>query len=735
MVTSHFLRMEKDHEGRLQLRRLQHLKDGTLRQTLTPYDQGYTPLLHRYRVIRTARLDEDEGKQKPAGKQFTTNKELLKSWRSVKLPHFVKEGMHESLLGGIEEWIQQTYEQVQEDGSDLMGGQAEILEGEVLVPTKAPRTEQAENLTQDLDFPEEDEILESFPNPNPDLLIDYASEEPQLSATSRGVSPPRLESALTFFDDASSRSSIPPSSMQPALSRGIKFTDKIAKASWDVIAPAPTPAENSQPVSTGDSEAEPFPPLGTQRPRPRVQLPSRPPPGLQLQPSSTNAFLVCANDASDQYSQVARTQVQAVPELASDVVETIQVEDEVSSRRYFKTTPHQKGKKAKQGPNKAVVAQLDAPEWDPRVSAIAQRPSQGTPRSQVPQPPARQAKPVVLPECSKDVREILQKAMSFSGHLAMEISIGRILMHGFSRDEVKAFADTKAMSADFMAKGLKDHFSSTNSRIYFVERLTSSINEACQIPAGDLFKQEPALEESWFEFKCESQDQGRQKLSIKVKGEQQSEVSLNSNSLGQVFFHFPKRKWDARFSVTGQLPYEHSETTLKFLETVSAQVRDYGSERRADLRFRVTSDMNILSVQAKRRLTFEYLRNSRIKLHVTEVQIMSRSWKKDDTSFHQTQTGDRSAWIAAGQLWYEAKLTISAESFFDQNLDLGTGDDAAWEPEEVLDDKLLCDMQNVIDHLVSRLDGVGLQNKGLRGHEEDMLHLESLEKKSQAGRW
>jgi hypothetical protein len=72
MVTSHSLRTEKDHEGRLQLLRLQHLKDGTLRQTLTPYDQRYTPLLHRYRVIRTVRLDEGDGKQHTAGKQSTT---------------------------------------------------------------------------------------------------------------------------------------------------------------------------------------------------------------------------------------------------------------------------------------------------------------------------------------------------------------------------------------------------------------------------------------------------------------------------------------------------------------------------------------------------------------------------------------------------------------------------------------------------------------------------------------
>ena len=83
--------------------------------------------------------------------------------------------------------------------------------------------------------------------------------------------------------------------------------------------------------------------------------------------------------------------------------------------------------------------------------------------------------------------------------------------------------------------------------------------------------------------------------------------------------------------------------------------------------------------------------------------------------------------IEARRLWYEANMSISAESFFDENLKTKTGDDATWDAKDVLDDKMLFDIQNIVDRVVIRMDGVGVLNKGWRGSEEDMADLEEFE--------
>lgn len=86
--------------------------------------------------------------------------------------------------------------------------------------------------------------------------------------------------------------------------------------------------------------------------------------------------------------------------------------------------------------------------------------------------------------------------------------------------------------------------------------------------------------------------------------------------------------------------------------------------------------------------------------------------------------------IAAGRLWFEAKLSVSSKSLFDQNLETKAGEDAAWNAKNVLDDQMLFAIQDVVNRVVIRMDGVGVQNKGWRGNEADMAELEEWEQRN-----
>ncbi|KAG9557102.1 hypothetical protein KCU71_g10945, partial [Aureobasidium melanogenum] len=729
-VDSHFMRTEKEANALLQLHRLQHLQDGTLLQTLTLDEQRTIHMLPRQRVVRLMRPDSN-GQLSVFSSQpsnYTHSPELVQRFESMPLPHFIREGTHDPLVtfvdNSVEEWVQGTIDSAPEEGDLLSGGIESLGLGdgsEVLRPIPAPFRQHAEYPILDLGFPEEVE-LESRPDsshvearPDTNFLIDYEGRPRSPAQATEGrayIAPPVSTYSSSLVESTQSRKAA-----------GIKFADELPRAPWDIAPARPTQIDwNVQPATgyTGDDTIEPFPPLGTQAPKPRVQR-------LQSTSSSTLAAPPGLSTQPGQYSHM----VLAESEEPNDVEERIQVEDEVSTRRYFNTTAHRKPKSKVKGKpsNQSFKVELDLPDWDPRLNKQPSNSNQTQPKaSRVQATPTPQAKPVILPECSNDLLQLLDCARAYRGHLDMEISIGRILIEGLRGPEAKEFAASKAMSSKRMAAGIKEHLSSDKeSVLHFVERLTSSTVEACQIPTPQLFHQD-ATEASWYEFHCE--DKYHNHLIVKVKGPDDAEVDLVPTTLGQIFFHYPKRRWDARFAVQGQEPYTYHKAITEFLRKLSAEVRDSKDGRLVDLRFLVTSDLKIRSAYTKKRLSFQHISNDRITLHLTEVQDLNRGWMRDNTSLHQFASRERTEMIAAGCFWFEAKLSVSSKSHFDQNLKTKIGDDAAWNAKDVLDDKTLLDIQDVVDRVVIRMDGVGVQNVGWRGNEADMIDLEEWEQKS-----
>ncbi|KAG9514134.1 hypothetical protein KCV07_g8362, partial [Aureobasidium melanogenum] len=729
-IESHFMRTEKEANALLQLHRLQHLQDGTLLQTLTPDDQKIIHMLPRQRVVRLMRPNSN-GRLSVFSSQpsnYTHSPELVQRFEAMPLPHFIREGMHDPLItfvdNSVEEWVQGTIDSAPEEGDLLSGGTESLSLGdgsEVLRPVPAPFTQQVKYPILDLGFPEEVEF-ESRPDsshaearPDTNFLIDYEGRprSPVQATQGRAYIPPPVSTySSSLVESTLSRNAA-----------GIKFADKLPRAPWDVAPARPTEVDwNVQPATgyTGDDTIEPFPPLGTQVPKPRVQR-------VQSTPSSTLAAPPGLSTQQGQYSHM----VLAESEEPNDVVERIQVEDEVATRRYFNTTAHRKPKSKVKGKpsNQSFKVELDLPDWDPRLNKQPIKSNQSQPKaSPVQSTPPPQAKPLILPECSNDLLQLLDCARAYRGHLDMEISIGRILIEGLRGPEAKEFAASKAMSSKRMAAGIKEHLTSDQeSVLHFVERLASSTVEACQIPAPHLFRQD-AREASWYEFDCEYKYHNH--LVVKISGPDDAEVDLVPTRLGQIFFHYPKRRWDARFAVQGRQPYTHHKAVTEFLRKLSAEVRNSKDGRLVDLRFLVTSDLKIRSACTKKRLSFQHISNERITLHLTEVQDLNRGWMRENTSLHQFASGEKTEMIAAGRFWFEAKLSVSSKSFFDQNLKTKIGDDATWNAKDVLDDKMLFDIQDVIDRVVIRMDGVGVQNVGWRGNEADMIDLEEWEQKN-----
>ncbi|KAK6002647.1 hypothetical protein QM012_001397 [Aureobasidium pullulans] len=741
-IDSHFIRTEKETNALLQLHRLQHLQDGTLLQTLTPDEQRTIQMLPRQRVVRLMRPDS-HGRlcvftSQPSS--YTHSPGLVEKFVTMPLPHFIRKGMHDPLVtfvdSSVEEWVQGTIDSAPEEGDLLSGGiEALNLGGaiEALRPVPAPFKQPVEHSVQDLGFPDEIDF-ESRPDSSHTeaqhdsaFLVDY-EDRPRFPAQAIGLEGRTYAAPLGSIDVGSSYSSTLVGSTQSRMTAGIRFSDRLPRASWDAPPARPVPLDwNVQPVAScaGDDTLEPFPPLGMQASNPRV-------PCMQPRSSSTLAAPPGLSTLPGQYSQMVLTEL----EEPTDVHESIQIQDEVASRIFFKTTAHRKPKsKVKSKPSESSFkVELDLPDWDPRQNTQPSMPKPSIPKpsqpkaSRVQATPTPQAKPLVLPEWGKDILQLLDHARSYRGYLDMEISIGRILIEGLRGPEAKEFAASRAMSSKRMAAGIKEHLSADEeSVLHFVERLTSSTIEACQIPTPNLFH-EDAKETSWYEFYCE--DKNHNQLIVRVNGPDDVEVGLLPTALGQIFFHYPKRRWDARFAVNGREPYTHRKAITEFLKKLSAEFRDSKDGRLVDLRFLVTSELKITSAYIKKRLSLHHISNDLILLHLTEVQDLYRGWMRENTSLHQFVSRERTDMIASGRLWFEAKLSVSSKSLFDQNPEMKIGDDAAWNAKDVLDDKMLSDIQDVVDRVVIRMDGVGVQNKGWRGSDEDLAELEEWEQKN-----
>ena len=194
----------------------------------------------------------------------------------------------------------------------------------------------------------------------------------------------------------------------------------------------------------------------------------------------------------------------------------------------------------------------------------------------------------------------------------------------------------------------------------------------------------------------------------------------------------PKRRWDARIVVKGQKPYPTTRGVAHLVESISTLI--HGSKEdnfeEIDMRFRNSKDLKVMNVFAKRRLSHRCKKNDRITLSVTEVAQINAFGL---TSRFVQNMHDRALWgvrpcergwlIGEQGLWFEADLKIASHPAMEQNMALHFGDDAEWESKEVMGEELLHDIQAVVDQLVTRLDGVGLTNRGLRGSAEDLEEI------------
>ena len=336
----------------------------------------------------------------------------------------------------------------------------------------------------------------------------------------------------------------------------------------------------------------------------------------------------------------------------------------------------------------------------------------------------------VLPdnEHTDGMLRILEHARSFKGYVNVEVQIGQLLLHGFKSGEALNFSKLLSINKEDFESGIAKLLYAKEMDALFTPRLTAQVEEACHLLVPRLFGDgQPAfLTECFFEILLLDKD-NREVCARVTDDPSAAAVFLLAEDIGVEHAHFPKRTWDARFAVTGRKDYEIPEDIKKMTSTARVSVHggDDLDQRRSKLKFRIDSnEISVKVVYSKRRLHYLTKVSPEVKFQVTEVRQHELKQSQLDASAWLANSYTLPVMIARHEIWFEGTIYISRNPLLEENMTLELGEDASWVPQDILGETLLSDLRKVTEQLVTRIDGVGFKNEGIRGDLQDRLAIQ-----------
>ncbi|KAI9722587.1 MAG: hypothetical protein M1812_001518 [Candelaria pacifica] len=227
---------------------------------------------------------------------------------------------------------------------------------------------------------------------------------------------------------------------------------------------------------------------------------------------------------------------------------------------------------------------------------------------------------------------------------------------------------------------------------------------------GRMFQEQPHEFKVAYEFNCLTE--GSQEITLEVDEFADYVVNKSIEVLASLYWHYPKRAWDAMLTLTG------ATRVTDFCEDATRTIVNnlqIPEQTLLDLRTKAPSkDLRVLTVLLRRETRYYAIAHPNIVLHLTEVQQLYM--EQSDTDNLRAFAKPAAEMIKENRLWYEVSLSSKlATEKFNENLELELGENASWEPQELVDKGLMEDLRLVTAKLVTSIDGVGHANQGPGG--------------------
>ncbi len=249
-------------------------------------------------------------------------------------------------------------------------------------------------------------------------------------------------------------------------------------------------------------------------------------------------------------------------------------------------------------------------------------------------------------------------------------------------------------------------------------RLTASPADAdfivtVKLPSGrPLFDEEPCLRKVTYHFLCKTKS--GEELFVEVDEEGKFNAWSAPNLVGTLNWHFPKRVWDARLSVTSyeQLDEKYHDEAKGIAANLQISPSSDGTV--FGLFTKTTStELRIRSIMLCRETSHRSTLYPDIRLHLKEVQdlgVWQMTGKRQE--YHASAKPQLDMAIQGKLFWEVSISSIAADAILKENEKLEIGDLTKWEPKDIVSTGVVKALSSVTKELVTRIDAVGYHNKG-----------------------
>ena len=215
-----------------------------------------------------------------------------------------------------------------------------------------------------------------------------------------------------------------------------------------------------------------------------------------------------------------------------------------------------------------------------------------------------------------------------------------------------------------------------------------------------------------YQFFCKTK--AGEELVVEVDEEGKSKVRSSPKLVGALNWHFPKREWDARLSVTsyGYLGDKYHDEVKGLITNLQISPSSDGTTLGLFTKTN-TTELRIRSIMLCRE-TYHYSPvYSDVLLRLKEVQDLSVWQMTGKRQEYHASAKSQSEMANEGKLWWEVALSsMAAAAILEENDKLEIGELAKWEANDLVSIGVVKDLSSSAKELVTRIDTVGYYNKG-----------------------
>lgn len=229
---------------------------------------------------------------------------------------------------------------------------------------------------------------------------------------------------------------------------------------------------------------------------------------------------------------------------------------------------------------------------------------------------------------------------------------------------------------------------------------------------GRLFEQQPCLRRVTYLFHCKTKSGEELVVEVNEKGD--FKIRSSPTLVGSLNWHFPKREWDARLSVTsyGRLGGKYHDEAKGIVDNLQISPSSDGTTLGLFTKT-INTELRVRSIMLCREISHYSTMYPDVLLHTKEVQDLGVWQMAGKRQEYHASARSQPQMALDGKLWWEVSLSSpTTTETLKENEKLEIGELTNWEAKNIVDKGVVKNLSSLAKDVVTRIDTVGFYNKG-----------------------